>query len=99
MTITKPNYLSGTVGATPVVLDTFSIDAPVSITISPGSGNTSLIETSTTITAVSDPATAIWLEWPAGVVNADTRDVSFGKIVAIRFTRVTGASLDNYEVA
>ena len=65
-TIVRDNYLSGTVGATPVVLDCFSIAAPISITIIPGSGNTSKVETTTSSDAVANPSNAHWLTWPAG---------------------------------
>jgi hypothetical protein len=97
--ISRLNYLSGTVGATPVVLDCFGIPPPVSFTVIPGSANTSLVEISNTSTAVENPGGATWLEWPSSVVNVATRDVSLGRVVAVRFTRITGTSLDKYEVA
>jgi hypothetical protein len=99
MTETRLNYLSGTIGATPVVLDCFTIPAPVSITVIPDTGDTVSVETSTTVTAVADPATATWLAWPSGTVSQTTRNVSLGRIVALRFTRVTGTGTDKYEVA
>ena len=98
-TITRTSYLSGTVGATPVIIDCFTITAPVSVTVIPGSGNTSSVETTTSMNAVADPSNAVWLAWPSGTVNAATRNVSMGRLTAIRFTRVSGTSTDSYEVA
>jgi hypothetical protein len=84
--------ISGTVAGTPVVLPVRTY--PVSVTVIPGAGNTSLCEFSTT----SENLTPVWQPWPAGTVSATTNDAIISPITALRFTRVSGSSADTYEV-
>jgi hypothetical protein len=92
--------IKGIVGASAVVVDTSNFAYPISVTVIPGSGNTSKCEFSTTAQAGVNPASANWQVWPdgtAGVVSAITSDY-VNKITALRFTRITGSSTDNYEI-
>lgn len=85
--------ISGTVAGTPAELPIRTY--PVSVTLIPGAGNTSLCEFSTT----SLSKTPVWQPWPAGVVSVTTNDAIVAPITALRFTRVSGTSTDTYEVA
>lgn len=98
-TINTERYISGSVGATAVVVDCYKLQPPITITVIPGSGNTSSVEASTTLDAVANPAGAVWIAWPAGTVSGASRDVFTGHLTALRFTRVTGSSTDGFEVA
>lgn len=95
-----PSYqtVTGNVGATPAIIDVSSYNSPYTVTIIPGSGNTSKVEYSLTETAISNPSTANWLTWPAGSVSIPTNDIYNGKLKALRFTRVSGSSNDTFEV-
>jgi|GEM_PF-6435651 hypothetical protein len=89
---------SATVGDTPVTVNLSALQSPYTVTLIPGAGNTSQCEYSTTGNAAQSPATATWLPWRKGVVSVATGDVYYGKLTALRFTRVSGASLDTFEV-
>ena len=65
------------------------IDPPFTITLSPGSGNVSSCEIK---------SGGKWFAWPAGDVSEPMRDVQYGHIEEVKFTRVSGSSDDTYEV-
>lgn len=90
--------ISGSVTGTPVVVDLSKNAAPYSVTLIPGSGNTSKVEYSVSPNAGTSPGSANWISWPSGTVSAITNDVYAGKLTALRFTRVSGSSTDTYEV-
>lgn len=89
---------TGKVDATPKVVNLARYRAPISVSLSPGSGNTSLCEYSLTPNAADPAVTAQWLPWPAGTVSIATTDSLLGPATALRFTRVSGVSLDTYNV-
>lgn len=94
--LTEP--FTGTIAATPVVVNMSRYRAPCGVTLIPGSGNTSLCEYSLTPNAADPTVTANWRPWPAGTVSVATTDTLLGPVQALRFTRVSGASSDTYEV-
>lgn len=79
------------------VLSCVGFATPVTVTISP-TGGTARVEYSTTPTAASNPAGAIWQTWPDGDVSVTTTDVFLGRLAAIRVTSLT-ASTTAYEIA
>lgn len=88
----RTKSINGIVAGTPVVLPIRSY--PVSVTVIPGAGNTSLCEFSTTTEGV----TPVWQAWPSGTVSAITSDSIISPITALRFSRVTGSNNDKFEV-
>lgn len=88
----------GAVTTTAVVINMENLAAPISVTVIPGSGNTSKCEISTTRQASESPGSANWQSWTPGTVSAITTLFLQGKVTALRFTRVTGSSADQYEV-
>ena len=98
-TIHTERYISGSVGATAVVVDCYHITPPITITVIPGSGDTVSVEASTSLGAVADPAGSLWIPWPAGTISEASRDVFTGHLTALRFTRVTGSSTDGFEIS
>lgn len=71
---------------------------PITVSVFPGSGNTSLVEYSTSLNAAVTPGSANWLPWANGTVAAASNATFTGTCTALRFTRVTGASTDTFEV-
>lgn len=94
--LTEP--FSGSVGATAVVVNLARYRAPISVALTPGSGNTSLCEYSLTPNAADPSVTAQWSAWPSGTVSIATTDSLLGPVQALRFTRVSGSSSDTYTV-
>lgn len=88
---------TGTYGATPAVLDLSYQGAPT-VSLIPGIGNTSKCEATLTPGAFANPGAANWFPWSFGTVSVPTNSVFFGKVTALRFTRMTGSSSDTYEV-
>jgi hypothetical protein len=56
------------------------------------------LELSTTLGAAATPASANWIAWNNGDVSTITQDVLYGRLTALRFTRVSGTNADTYEV-
>ena len=71
----------------------------VTVTLIPGLGNTSLCEYSQDINAATNPDSSGWTAWKYGAVSIQATDTFIGKITALRFTRITGQSIDNFEVS
>lgn len=84
---------------TSATVDLEQIAPPFTVTVIPGSGNTCLVETSTTPGAAANPAGAVWLPWELGQVTAPAGDVFTGPLCALRFTRAAGSASNSYEVA
>ncbi len=98
MTVGKTLYRSGTISdANPITVDLSQARPPISVTLVPGSGNTSRWEYSITQGAAVMPGTAVW-QAGSGDVTALTADVLLGPVQAVRFTRVSGSASDAYEV-
>lgn len=92
------NQITGTVTATPVIVKTRNLTFPLTVTVVPGAAGTSKVEFTTSTEAEVDAATAVWQTWPSGTVAATTSDSLVSPVTALRFTRVTGANPDKYEV-
>lgn len=88
----------GSVGSSAVVISLENAASPITITLVPGSGNTSKCEFSTTKQSSENPGSANWQAWTPGTVSAITTLFLQGKVTALRFTRVSGSNTDQYEV-
>ena len=90
------------VTATALVIPVNNGNAPngnnVTVSVIPGSGNTSLVEFSTSIDAVINSGAANWQQWGGGTVSAASCYTFFGKMTALRLSRVSGSSTDVFEV-
>lgn len=84
--------ITGVVQSAPVVVGVNTY--PVTITLIPGAGNTSLCE----FTTSNLSGVPVWQQWPEGVVSSITCDGVDFPIKGLRFTRVSGSSNDTYEV-
>ena len=84
--------------STAKTVDLTLIAPPYTITLIPGASNTSRCELSTTLGAAATPASANWIAWNNGDVSTITQDVLYGRLTALRFTRVSGTNADTYEV-
>lgn len=82
----------------PVVISVENLAPPITISIYPGSGNTSKVEFSSSRQASQNPGAANWQLWSPGNVTAATTEIAVGKLTALRFTVVSGSSTDQYEV-
>ena len=68
------------------------------VVVIPGIGNTSLCEWSDSENALTNPNLATWVPWSKGIVSSSTGDVVDAKVRALRFSRVSGSSVDSYEI-
>lgn len=94
--IVPVKFQTGTVAVgSPVVIDTKMFPFPLTITAIPAGGSLT-VAYSTTPGAAGSPGTAVWTNWPAGTVTANTTDALISPVAAIRFTAATATG--TYEV-
>ena len=78
------------------LIDTRHMVNPITVCVTPSSA-TVLVEAAGEENAVTSPATAGWVAWPAGTVAVATQYTILGNINGIRVTLVSGTSV-KYQV-
>jgi hypothetical protein len=93
-------YTSGSVSSsTPTIIDVSLAPFPMTLTVIPGSGDTTLVEASTTPGAGTGISSAVWVAVSGlTAVTSNTRTTVASRVQAFRITRSIGSSTDVLEV-